>query len=156
MQVINEQHIIENKSTSSTDISNGNTSDISNEKKRRNKLTKAQQYKEERQKIVLELEKLMGLTENNRGILLYDLEHNEQLKEYLKEQIDNIKKYYKCGTWNYFVNQHTKEGEQLSEISLLKAIFKDDRYEIISRKKIKTIDNIKKHMTNLIFLNLKK
>ena len=115
----------------------------------------AQQYKEEREKLVLELEKLMGLTENNRGILLYDLEHNEQLKEYLKQQIVNIKKYYKCGTWNYFVNQHTKEGEQLSEISLLKAIFMDDGYEIISRKKIKTIDNIKKHMTNFIFLNLK-
>jgi hypothetical protein len=156
MQVINEQVINENKSNTSTDISSGSLSDSSKEKRKRNKLTKAQQFKEERQKLVLELEKLMGLTESNRGILLYDLEHNEKLKDYLKEQVENIKKYYKCGTWNYFVNQHTKEGEQLSEISLLKAIFKDDSYEIISRKKIKTIGDTKKHMTNLIFLNLNK
>lgn len=135
MQVINEGTIIESKSNSSTDISTGNTSDSSGEKRKRNKLTKAQQFKEERQKIVLELEKLMGLTESNRGILLYDLEHNEKLKEYLKEQVDNIKKYYKYGTRNYFVNQYTKEGEQLSEISLLKAIFKDENYEIISKRK---------------------
>ena len=153
MQVINEQVINENKS-SSTDISNGNTSDSSNEKRKRNKLTKAQQFKEERQNLVLELEKLMGLTESNRGILLYDLEHNEKLKDYLKEQIDNIKKYYKCGTWNYFVNQHTKEGEQLSEISLLKAIFKDNSYEIISRRKKMLNKNGEHKQQTIIFFFL--
>jgi hypothetical protein len=94
----------------------------------------------------------MGLTENNRGVLLVDLEKNEKLKEYLKQQIEYIKKYYKCGTWNYFVNQHTIENKKLSEISLLKTIFKNDGYEIISRIKIKNIENIKKHMTILIFM----
>ena len=154
MEVINTNINNEHKSMSSTDMSNGNTSDSSNERKRRNKLTKAQQFKEERQKIVLELENLMGLTENNRGVLLHDLEHNEKLKEYLKEIVPDVKKFYKCGPWNYFVNQHTKEGEELSEICLLRSIFKDEKYEIISRKKIKTIDNCKKHMTNLIFLKI--
>lgn len=140
---------------SSTDMSNGNTSDSSNERKKtRNKPTKAQQFKEERKKIVLELENLIGLTENNRGILLHDLGKNEKLKEYLKEIVADVKKFYKCGTWNYFVNQHTKEGEELSEICLLRSIFKDEKYEIISRKKIKTIDNCKKHMTNLIFFKI--
>jgi hypothetical protein len=66
MEVINTNINNEHKSMSSTDMSNGNTSDSSNEKKRRNKLTKVQQFKEERQKIVLELENLMALTENNR------------------------------------------------------------------------------------------
>jgi hypothetical protein len=137
------------------DNSNVNNSNSSNNsKKTRNKPTKAQIYKEERTVIILELEKLMGLNVKNGGVLLHDLEHNIELRAYLKENVMNIKKYYKCGTWNYFVNQHTKEGEALSEISLLRAIFKDENYEIISRKKIKLIDGIKKHMTNLIFLKL--
>ena len=116
-------------------INENNSNSSNNSKKTRNKPTKAQIYKEERRKIILELEKLIGLNEINRGVLLYNLEHNKQLKEYLKQNIPDIKKYYKCGTWNYFVNQHTKEGEELSEISLLKAIFKDENYEIISRRK---------------------
>ena len=135
-------------------INENNSNSSNNSKKTRNKPTKAQIYKEERRKIILELEKLIGLNEINRGVLLYNLEHNKQLKEYLKQNIPDIKKYYKCGTWNYFVNQHTKEGEEISEISLLRAIFKDENYEIISRKKIKLMDGIKKHMTNLIFLKL--
>ena len=119
---------------SSTDMSNGNKSDSSNERKR-NKLTKSQQFKEERQKLILELEQLMGLSENNRAVLLYDLEHNEKLKEYLKEIVPEVKKFYKCGTWNYFVNQHTRVGEELSEICLLRSMFKNEKYEIISRRK---------------------
>lgn len=43
---------------------------------------------------------------------------------------------YKCGTWNYFVKQHTKEGEELSEICLLKSIFKNEKYELISKRTV--------------------
>ena len=128
-------------------------SNSSNERKR-NKPTKALIYKEQRKKIIENLERLMHLNDIIRSVLLYDLEKNIELKKYLREQAPNIKKYYKCGTWNYFVNQHTKEGEEISEISLLRAIFKDENYEIISIKKIKLMDGIKKHMTNLIFLKL--
>jgi hypothetical protein len=145
MQVINENI------SSSTDISLGNNSDDSG-KRKRNKLTKAQLFKEQRQKLVLELENLMGLTESNRSVLLYDLEHNEKLKDYLRDQVKNIKKIYKCGTWNYFVNQYTREGEKISEISLLKSIFKDEKYEIVSKIKIKNEDNKKIHMTTLKFI----
>lgn len=149
MQVINEQVINENKSNTSTEISSGNTSDSSNEKRKRNKLTKAQQFKEERQKLVLELEKLMGLTESNRGILLYDLEHNEKLKDYLKEQVENIKKYYKCGTWNYFIQKE----ENRDIIGLLKSILKNEKYKLLNDKKYIDKNGIKKQYTYLHFIN---
>ncbi len=149
MQVINVGTIIESKSNSSTDISTGNVSDSSGEKRKRNKLTKAQQFKEERQKIVLELEKLMGLTESNRGILLYDLEHNEKLKEYLKEQVENIKKYYKCGTWNYFIQK--EENRDL--IGLLKSILKNEKYKLINDKKYIEKNGNKKQYTYLHVIN---
>ena len=97
-----------NKS-SMADINNILSSSINNslnkKKKTRNKLTKAQQFREERNKIVSELENLIGITENNRGVLLYDLEKNDKLKEYLRVIVPNIKKYYKCGNWNYFIQK---------------------------------------------------
>ena len=52
------------------------------EKRTRNRPSKAERFSEEREELLKELEKLMGLTEEVRGVLLYDLEHNEELKSY--------------------------------------------------------------------------
>jgi hypothetical protein len=127
---------------------------LKSEKKTRNKPTKAEKYINERKKFIMELEKLMGLTDVERCVLLCELENNQILIKYLTENIANIQKYYKTGTWNYFVNQHTRVGETLSITSLIKSIFKDDKYEVISRKKIKKIDGQCKHLTNLKFLKV--
>jgi len=68
--------------------SQGNTSNSYNvnqngKRMKRNRLTKNQQYENERKELVKELEGLMGLTEKTRYTLLYDLEHNQELKEYV-------------------------------------------------------------------------
>jgi len=137
-----------NKSNITIDIAKENILKPLN-KKKRNKLTKAQQYKEERQKIVLELEKIIGLNENNRGILLYDLENNNILKKYLKEQLENIKKYYKCGSWNFFIQKE----ENRDIIGLLKSIFKNENYKLINDKKYIEKNGIKKQYTYLHIIN---
>jgi hypothetical protein len=64
------------------------------EKKTRKRPSKAERFIEERKKFLKELEKMMGLTEETRGVLLYDLEHNEELKEYLKNKIPEIRKLH--------------------------------------------------------------
>jgi hypothetical protein len=94
---------------------------------------------------------LRCLTEEVRGVLLYDLEHNEELKEYLKNKIPEIRKLYKCGCWNYFVKQHTKEGEEPSEICLLKSIFKSEKYKLISKRTVSERANKKKQYSQLYF-----
>lgn len=138
--------------------SQGNTSNSDNindngkrMKRTRNRPCKAERFGEERAKLVKELEKKMGLTKENRGVLLYDLEHNNELKEYLKDKIPEIRKLYKCGTWNYFVKQHTKEGEELSEICLLKSIFKNEKYELISKMKYEERNGERKKYSNIYF-----
>jgi hypothetical protein len=123
--------------------------DNNNEKKRRNKPTKAQRYKKERENIIKELLKLMKITCENDGILLCDLEKNDEIKEYIKSQVENIRIYFRCGTLNFFVKQH---NQNVSEISLLKSIFKDENYEIVSKKKVLTIDDKKKHLTYFKFI----
>jgi len=129
-----------------------NSKSSNNSKKTRNKPTKAHTYKEERSKIILELEKLMGLSDTNRGVLLYDLEHNDQLKNYLKQKVPDIKKYYKCGNWGFF--SKTVVQGMGNEIGLLKAIFKNEKYTITSKRKTIFPNNEKKLTIILFFLNI--
>ena len=92
------------------DINENNESDNikKKEKRRRNRPSKKDRYKEERMVIVETLEKLMGLNDENRGVLLYDLEKNEELKSYLLYNLSEIKEKYKCGNWNYFIRREQR------------------------------------------------
>ena len=110
------------------------------EKKKRNRPCKNERYENERKELIKELEKLMGLTEEKRGVLLYDLEHNEVLKEYLKNKVPEIKRMFKCGCWNYFIQKE----EDRSEIGLLKSIFKNEKYELINKSRYEEREGIKK------------
>ena len=102
-------------------------------KRTRNRPSKAERYSEEREELVKELNKMIGL-ENNNKIILYDLEHNEELKTYLKENVCLIRKIFKCGNWGYFSND-PKKGMG-NEIGLLRAIYKNECWEISSKRKI--------------------
>ena len=132
-------------------IENNNDENNKIEKKSRNRACKSERYIEEREKIIKELEEIIGLTNKKGSILLYDLEHNDELNEYLKSNIEEIKKMWKTGNWNYFVRQHTKEGENISMISLLKSILKNENYEITNRRKITERNNEKKVFIELYF-----
>ncbi len=120
-------------------------------KRNRKRPSKAERYSEERKKIIEELEKKMGISEEIRGVLLYDLEKNVELKKYIKEKIPEIKKIYKTGNWNYFVKQHKIEGEEVSEISIIKSIYKDEKYKIKTMRKMIEKEGIKKQHTCIFF-----
>ena len=134
--------------------SEGNTSNSDNinmngkrEKRTRNRPSKAERFSEEREELIKELEKKMGLTEEVRGVLLYDLEHNNELKEYLKEKIPEIRKLYKCGCWNYFIQKE----ENRDEIGLLKSIFKNEKYELITKRILAERKGDKKQYSGIYF-----
>ncbi len=117
------------------------------EKKKRNRPCKNERYESERKGLIKELEKLMGLTEEKRGVLLYDLEHNEELKEYLKDKVPEIKRMFKCGCWNYFIQKE----EDRSIIGMLKSIFKNEKYELSNRRRLTEREGIKKIYIEIYF-----
>ncbi len=80
-----------NTLTSNSDNTNENNKRV---KRTRNRPSKAERFSEEREELIKELEKMMGLTEEVRGVLLYDLNRNEELKEYLKNKIPEIRKLH--------------------------------------------------------------
>ena len=127
-------------------------SDISNNKiEKRKRTTKVKLYTEEREEIIKELEKKMGLSEEIRGVILNDLENNNELKEYLKNKIQEIRRLYKTGNWNYFVKQHIKDGTEISEISLLKSIYKEEKYKLKTIRKMIEKEGIKKQYSCIFF-----
>jgi hypothetical protein len=117
------------------------------EKKTRIRLPRIDKYKIERNNLINNLEALMKLTETKRGILLHDLEQDILLKNYLKEKIPEIKKIFKCGCWNYFIQKE----EDRNEIGLLKSIFKNEGYKILSKRKYMDINGVKKQFNILYF-----
>jgi len=132
-------------SDNSIDSNDNNSNSDKKKKIRRNKKT---YYSNEREIIFQQLKILMNLSEDN-SVLLIQLQDNINLKNKLIEYIDDIKKYYRCSTWGYFVC--TNNGEKGDEITLLKSIFKDHDYKIFSKDIITEYNGVKKRYTKLYF-----
>ncbi len=128
-----------------SDNFNDNNSNSDKKKIRRNKKT---YYSNERYIIFEQLKTLMDLNEDN-SVLLVKLQDNNELKNKLIELIDDIKKYYRCSTWGYFVS--VNNGEKGDKITLLRSIFKDHDYKIFSKDIITEYNGIKKRYTKLYF-----
>jgi dsDNA-binding SOS-regulon protein len=97
--------------------------------------------------MIEELEKLMNLTQENRGVLLYDLNHNEELKKYLINNEELIKRIFKTGSWNYMIKTENRDP-----IGLLKSLFRDQQYELISKMKYVERGGEKHQYTQIYFL----
>ena len=142
MNKIEDNNSLENASNSESSNMNGKR-----EKRTRNRPSKSEIFVEEREELIKVLEKKIGLTEEKRMVLLYDLEHNNELKEYLKVKIPKIRKIYKCGCWNYFIQKE----ENRDEIGLLKSIFKNEKYELITKRIVSEREGEKKQYSGIYF-----
>jgi hypothetical protein len=117
--------------------SQGNTSNSDNvnengKRMKRNRLTKKQQFKKEREEVINKINNILGLTTTNNKIYIYKILTNDKIKEEIKELGNtDIKKYFKVGTWSYYKDDHNNH----SEINLIKAVYKDSDYEIYSKQK---------------------
>jgi hypothetical protein len=127
----------------SDNSSNNNENNV--KKIRRNKKTF---YSNERDNILQQLKNLINLN-NDNTILLNKLQDNQELKKKLIEITDDIKKYYRCSTWGYFVS--VNNGEKGDEITLLRSIFKDHDYKIFSKDIVTEYLGVKKRYTQLFF-----
>jgi len=128
-------------------ISNNSNNSINNNKKkiRRNKKLL---FEKERNEILLKLIDIINFNYDN-SILFVQLQNNIQLKNYLNQISNDIKKFYRCSSWGYFVSLNNHEIPD--EITLLKAIFKDHGYTIFSKDITTQYNNIKKRYTKLFF-----
>lgn len=118
-----------------------------NTKVRRNKKLL---FSDERKQIINKLNTLIGLNYDNNTVLLVELYKNQELIKYLIEIKEDIKKYYRCCRWGYFVCENN--GKKGDEITLLRAIYKDHDYTILSKNVITEYNGVKSRYVKLFFL----
>jgi hypothetical protein len=112
--------------------------------------SRKQLFEKERNDILNKLNNLIGLNENNNSVLLPELQNNNELEQELISMKDDIKKYYKCCRWGYFVCENN--GKKGDEISLLRAIYKDHKYKIPTQEVLIEYNGIKKKYQRLFFI----
>ncbi len=122
------------------------SSDSSNERKRK---TKKELYSKNRNEFMENLNKLLGLNKENNSIFYYELENNKQAREYVRNNIENIRKYFKTGTWGYFSNDSLKGMG--NEIGLIRSLYTDCDFDITSKLKTHTFNGVKKQYKFLTF-----
>ena len=116
-------------------------------KRKRNRPDKKTRYANERQNIINKLNTIIGINETKNSVYLYELEKNTNLKEEVEKLVPDIKKYFKYGHWGYFRDN----GEDNNFVSLVRAIYNDCEYDILSKLKTTIFDDIKKQYTLLMF-----
>ncbi len=118
-------------------------------KRTRNRLTKKQQFVEERKDFIDKLNKLIGIDDKNNQVYLYDLENNIEIKNFIVENDTNIKKIFKTGGWGYYSNDESRGKNNIT--GLIRTIYYDCDYEISNKLKTNTFNNVKKQYTVLVF-----
>jgi len=135
--IIEEQNISSNSSNSEKVI------------RKRNRPDKKTRYAKERNELIEKLNKLIGITQTKNSVFLYELEKDANLKSEVEKLVPDIKKYFKYGHWGYFSNEQNRG--QYNHIGLMRAVYTDCDYEILSKLKTNTFDDIKKQYTLLLF-----
>ncbi len=116
-----------------------------NEINKRKRTTKKEKYRNERNEIIRKFNEILGISEERNYMYSYDIENVENIKEEINKLSTDIQKYFKCGSWNYFVMKN-KNLNPL-EISLIRAVYRDENITMVSKdvkierngEKIKTI-----------------
>ena len=140
-----DNNSLENTSNDDNPNNNGKR-----DKKTRNRPCKSEKFVEEREELIKILNNLIGFDDKKNHIILYELEHDEKIKEKIRELVPEIKKYYRTCSWGYF-SKELKKGMG-NEIGLLKALYKNEGYNILTKRKTCEYNGVKKLQTELYFV----
>lgn len=111
---------------------------MSDNNKKKYKLTKRKLYKNERQDFLNELNNFLNLTDDNNTLLSNTINNDDKLQKFIDDNQHKIKTFFKYCKWGYFRN--TENKKDLS--ALIKNIYKEQDYTIFSKPfTIKNSDN---------------
>ena len=113
---------------------------MDNIKKKRNKSTKKQLYKEERNQFLEDLNEIININDEHNTVIVYSINNSFELKDFISNNQDKIKKIFNYSRWSYFI----KDRNNKSEISsLIKNIYKHEKYDIFTKRvNVKDDNNI--------------
>jgi hypothetical protein len=128
-------------------MSNKSDSDNISSDKKKLRRNKKLLFENERNEILNNLINFINNSKDGEYIFTIDLHNNTNLTKYINDNIDNIKKYYRCSSWGYFISENNNQQGDI--ITLLKSILKDHGYEIYRKDITAEKNNIKKRYTTI-------
>jgi hypothetical protein len=131
--------IIENEDNKSQDSNSENVNE--NNKRCKKRSTKKEMYEEEREEFIKELNKILGINENNNYVYKYEIETNNEFEKYIKDNMDKIRKMWKTGLWGYFSNKKEKGSGNI--LGLYRSLLNNSGYMMFSKQKTKTLNDEK-------------
>ena len=142
-----------NKSQDSNNSLTSNSENPNENNKRcKKRSTKKEMYREEREEFITELNKILGINENNNNVYKCEIETNEEFEKYIKDNMDKIRRMWKTGLWGYFSNKKEKGSGNI--LGLYRSLLNNSGYEIFSKQKTKTL-NDKKDVKTLYYIEKK-
>ena len=73
------------------------------------------------------MNQILGINESNNLIYFYDIDNSPDKQKQIYDLADDVKKYFKCGTWAYF----TKAGQDERQyLSLIRSIYRNMGYDV--------------------------
>ena len=148
--------IIENEDNNSQGSNNtltSNSDNVNENKKRcKKRSTKKEMYEEEREKFIQELNKILGVDENNNYVYKCEIETNKEFEKYIKDHMVEIRRMWKTGLWGYFSNKKEKGSGNI--LGLYRSLLNNSGYMMFSKQKTKTL-NDEKDVKTLYYIEKK-
>lgn len=107
--------------------------------------TKKELYKKERENFIKKLNMIIGINDNNNNVYKYEIETNKIFENFIKENIDMIRRIWKTGLWGYFSNDKGKGSGNI--LGLYRTILNNSDYKIFSKQKVIDINGKKERKT---------
>ena len=89
-------------------------------------ISKSIKYSYERKELLERLFQILKIDNNNRLVIIDELNENEEMMKNVESLVPDIKKYFPCGGWMYFHKSHKNK----SLIPLIKNILRDLNIEV--------------------------
>ncbi len=105
--------------------------------------TKPEKFQQERENVLLKLNKIIGIDEENNKFNLEQLKKNTEIHNQIKELEEEVKRYFVYNRWTYFNRELENDW-----LCLMKNIYKDMGYELAYRQRCKDGEKYKEYSIN--------
>lgn len=102
-----------------------------NGKRCKKRSTKKEMYEVERKEIIKEILETIKINEENKTFILHDIENSLELKNKINELEERIKKYYKTGNWNFYIQRNN--GDTSPIIGLLRTLLRENDIDLTKK-----------------------
>jgi len=95
---------------------------------------------------------ILNINENNKSIILYDMDKNMELQNAILSLEKDCEKYFACSNWTYFVYKRLEKESERKYLILLKNILSACKIEYVNKSHYIKINDERIKTVKYIFI----